>query len=465
MTVTQPMAGLRPVTIEGDVLTGGNTPLAENGTICDITSTALAALSFAVPASAGPDYRAALTFRTRAEAPRIRFAQPESVWLEGRDCTPEGVFLPQANAHYRIDLAYIRPRGGSAGKPDWRVRGIVSGSRFGGQFTQPQNSPQAIAQVLDLADSWYRSAHPDRPSAYGYHSPFSPHWSGQPQIDCSSFVLFVMGGVTLDSSPYANPAAPATSSPAVAAGAPAPAGPLAGLPRNAADQARWCVAGGFNIDPGDHYERLRGGDLIFAAQGAPARHTVFGARYGWISHVQIADTFLEWTSDAGWQPGSVSAGTGQDLHPAPDRARMPAPLPLPAFPADGLLLALPDPYCFISTHFYGSPDTSSWIMSNGAAGLGFGYLGARQRAWCPVPRRAGYFRTVIGRRGEDGSYQDMTDADYPAAVLSYGRQVVYEVSSGQTPPGAAGRAPFFRRAMSPRNLAGMRIAARLPLSP
>jgi len=444
------------VTQSGASYTESTAPTIQAGEFHDFTSTALTALAFQMPATVDPSYRSALTFRTQVDTDRIKFWQAPGLWLEGRDCTDEGVFLPKAKAHYRIDFGYIRPRNATS-SGDWKVRGVVSGPRFAGDFSLPQNGSSQISSVISLADAWFNTTQSYRPSVYGYDGALNEDWSGASQIDCSTFVSLVMRGITIENSKYAS-TGNSNNGPNTWANS---------MPRNASEQARWCVTNGWNFEAGQNWENVRGGDIIFQAQGAASAHGTWGTRYGWISHVQIADSDLEFTSAVPWEAGSISISTGRNLSAShqnvTNRARMTQGLPLPVHPIfDGLLLALPEPYCFISTHFYSWPDVNTWICSNGAKGLGFGYMGRRGRAWCPVPRGAAYFRCAVGKRDDVGNYLDIEPSEFSSIRLSYGRPAIYEVTTGTTTyPGA--KPPFFHRGMSRRNLQGVRLLARPPL--
>jgi len=432
------------VTVTGAWFDETTAPTATDGTVLDFTSTALEQLAFRVPNDADPGYQAALTFRTRVAAERIRFVQPATVWLEGRDCIAGGALLPRPNSHYRIDLDYVRPR--TARGVTTAVRGLVTGMDFAGCWTTPgERDAAANAALLAVAEEWWGSTAAYRPAGYGKVTPLDENWSGASEIDCSTFSGYVYRGIGPARSRYANSAYSNKGTVSWA---------LNDLPRTAAEQARMMVARGWNLEPGDRFENLRAGDLLFFAQGHPEGHVAYGTRWGHISHVGIAGATLDNVWAGNWELGTFSASTGAPSA-STSRARTSTALPVPLDPTpEGLLLAIDPPYCLIATHFYAGTATTGWITSNGL--LEHPYLRRSGRRWCPVPRGATHFRVAVGKLS--GSRQlDLTASDFPLIRLSWGRPMMYEATAGSG-------GPLFRRGLSIRNLTGLRLAARPPLS-
>jgi cell wall-associated NlpC family hydrolase len=228
---------------------------------------------------------------------------------------------------------------------------------FAGYWTLAERDPAHNAALLAVAEDWYASTASYRPAAYGITTPFDQRWSGESQIDCSTYSGFVYRGITLDRSKYDNPA---NSNDGTVSWA------LNDMPRTAAEQTQMMVARGWCYEPDEHYENLRAGDLLFFAQGAGENHTAFGTRFGHISHVGIVDATLESIWTGGWEFGTFSAASGQPS-PATNRARTPAAVRLPLDPSpEGLLLATDLPYCltglhrtrFCATRTRGKPDAS-----------------------------------------------------------------------------------------------------------
>ncbi|MCL1789944.1 MAG: hypothetical protein FWG40_01085 [Peptococcaceae bacterium] len=409
--------------------------------IQDVTSTALASLAITAPPVVAKGYRSALTFRTQADSPPLKFSQA-GVYLAGDECRG-GYLLPQANKHYRINFDYARPRITTT-VPPMHLLGRVSGMDFAGDFTLPENDPVKVAQLLAVAGEWHDS---DLPLSYGQDTPMRPEgyaWSGAMEINCNTLAKYVLRGIGPSASQYENPSNTNTGSAPWAQNS---------IPdtATAAEIARWFVEQGRYYTLRAGFENVRPGDVLFFSQGPPEDHSSYGTRPYHISHVSIVDYDLSTLYGGSWSAGTLSASTGQLSGTAANRARTPEMIPVPA--GDWVLLSVRYPFCFVGTHFYATSVASSWITS--AALMGQDNMGQHHRCLVMVPEGASFMRIAIGKR--PGAYVDMIEADYDEIALSWGRLTHYEASG----PGG----PIFLRALNAKNIRGLVFGARPNLGP
>lgn len=244
-------------------------------------------LYFKLPSKVENSFYARLKFTTSED---FQYTQSKICYLEGTDCVA-GQLVPKPNTTYKIiimanvntDIDYkyygavtVLNAGIYTDFTDF-VGGkkVVEIARTylnrdnleycGWKSTTAKNTPASFTNPAENLSKWYDSAR------------------GKDQIDCSTFTKFVYMGLDYDKTPYANHEMTSIKRNSKYSW-------TFTFPRNAAQQAEYCVKNGWVLHGADlvNYSNLEPGDLIFWD-----RDSQDNGRYMNCSHVAICAGLID----------------------------------------------------------------------------------------------------------------------------------------------------------------------------
>lgn len=264
--------------------------------ICDVVKS----LKFRLPPAIPAGFSTTLEFATEKDTAPTKFFQEINCWCYGVDCWNGGL-VPFADTTYTIVLT---PNTDT--NIVQKYRGNVTKVSHGGSYSSYENKTSYVEKVREVMQSYYYVR--DK-FIYNTITPFSfkdpatatnkPKWqtNGKFHIDCSTFVHFVIRGITYEQSTYAIP----TKSPYFLSNKYDYSfvldASISDRDRYASDMARACIEQGWqlNIDMTNraNWKQLRAGDIVFWAKRYGEESFEFKERYMKVGHVAIVSTVLE----------------------------------------------------------------------------------------------------------------------------------------------------------------------------
>lgn len=224
--------------------------------------TTIKSLTFRLNSDVDKSFYARLMFTTADE---ISYSQSKICYLEGVDCVA-GQLVPRPNVGYRIIImANANPN------IDYKYYGSVAVDKGEG-YAEPYTfkGGKKVAEIaktyLNRTDLEYRGQYSTTavktPASYSNPAKNLSKWYDSTrkkgQIDCSTLTKFTYMGLDYDHSPYANHKMTSLKRNTAYSWA-------FTFPRNAAEQAEYCVKNGWVLHDVDitNFSNLEAGDIVF----------------------------------------------------------------------------------------------------------------------------------------------------------------------------------------------------------
>lgn len=224
--------------------------------------TTIKSLTFRLNSDVDKSFYARLMFTTADE---ISYSQSKICYLEGVDCVA-GQLVPRPNVGYRIIImANANPN------IDYKYYGSVAVDKDEG-YAEPYTfkGSKKVAEIaktyLNRTDLEYRGQYSTTavktPASYSNPAKNLSKWYDSTrkkgQIDCSTLTKFTYMGLDYDHSPYANHKMTSLKRNTAYSWA-------FTFPRNAAEQAEYCVKNGWVLHDVDitNFSNLEAGDIVF----------------------------------------------------------------------------------------------------------------------------------------------------------------------------------------------------------
>ena len=240
-------------------------------------------LTFRLPSKVEENFYARLIFTTTDE---MKYSQSKICYLDGDDCK-NGQFIPKPNSSYKI----IIMKNAYTDLTKQKYYGSVNKEKVGSTTTVEKDF-KGGKKVVEIAKTYLN--HPEleyvkskstvvdnTPASFENPAANLSHWYDKArnkyQIDCSTLAKYVYMGITYDKSPFKNNKMTKVKRNSAYSWA-------FTFPRNAAEQARYCVEHGWVLHDADlvNYFNLKEGDIIFYDRDKKTT-----SRYMQVSHVAI----------------------------------------------------------------------------------------------------------------------------------------------------------------------------------
>lgn len=264
--------------------------------ICSVVKS----LKFRLPSKIPSGFSTTLEFTTEKDTAPTKFFQDINCWCDGVDCWNGGL-VPHADTTYTIVLTQNKDA-----NIIQKYKGKVTKVSHGGSYRSYENKTSYVEKVREVMQSYY---HVRDKFIYNTITPFSfkdpttstnkAKWktNGKFHIDCSTFVHFVIRGITYEQSIYAIPSkSPYFLSNKYDYSFVLDAS-ISDRDRFASDMARACIEQGWQLDIDmtnrANWKKLRAGDIVFWAKRYGEESFEFKERYMRVGHVAIVSSVLE----------------------------------------------------------------------------------------------------------------------------------------------------------------------------
>lgn len=222
-------------------------------------------MTFLLPSDVVANFYSRLIFTTAKDTEPTKYTQSKIVYLEGDDCVA-GQLIPKADTKYRILVMT-----NTNTEIDYKYYGSVTAQYGQGQYKQfdkfiggdkvVELAKTFLDKGLEYAGSYSTTAL-KTPASFKNPAANLSQWydsvRNKNQIDCSTFIWYIFRGCAYNDTPYYDHSMTANKVISKYSW-------IVEFPRNAAQQAEFCVRNGWVLHGADlvNFSNLQKGDLLF----------------------------------------------------------------------------------------------------------------------------------------------------------------------------------------------------------